>query len=464
MAVLAPAPAASAGTVQLATKSVRQDVLSTLSFADLAEERNDVHVKVTTSEVRVIDRAVAPVAASGCAPSADPSMVVCPLVKDHPPLLIDIQGGAGDDALTLLAPDPPVIFDTMLAFLAGGEGNDAITGSARSEDSLFLAVILNGDGGDDTLIGGSGEDRLSGGAGKDALIGAGGGDSLDGDGAGRTAAQFAPQLAGREVHPSPPAEPHDDMLDGGPGKDSASYSGRPQSLQVDLADPAPDGSAGEADRLTGIEDVEGGDGPNVLLGDARANRLMGSRTARDLLDGRGGHDSLFGRSHGDTLRGGAGDDLLERPGPASTCGTVRDSVRNPRSAPEVFRPATLDGCELALSRGLDVSLRITPVRLQHGVFTIAVAPAVTHQPADPPVRFAIVTRGRIVASRAVRLVGRAGRLRPLTLRLRGSAPRGSTVRVILYEKGIFGRSLYVELPLRRTSGPLPGGGAKTTHG
>jgi hypothetical protein len=460
MVVLAPAPAASAGTVQLTTKTLKTDVLSTLSFADLAGERNDVDVKVTTSEVRVVDRAVAPVAASGCSPSADPLMVVCPLVKEHPPLILDIQGGAGDDALTLLAPDPPVIFDAMTAFLAGGEGQDTITATAQDEDSLFLAVALNGDGGDDTLIGGAGDDRLSGGAGGDALIGAAGDDSLDGDGAGRTAAQFAGQLAGRELVPSLPAEPADDTLDGGPGKDIAGYSGRAQSLQVDLADPTPDGSAGEADRLTGIEDVEGGDGPNVLLGDARANRLMGSRTAGDRLEGRGGNDSLFGRSRGDTLHGGAGDDLLEWPGPASTCGSGRDSVRNPRTAPEVFRPATLDGCELALSRSYVVSLRVTPVRLRRGVFTIAVATEVTGRHDDPPVRFAIVTGGRVVASRAVRLVGRAGRLRPLTLRLRGSAPRGSTVRVILYEKDIHGRSLYVELPLQRTSVTLPGRAAK----
>jgi hypothetical protein len=116
----------------------------------------------------------------------------------------------------------------------------------------------------------------------------------------------------------------------------------------------------------------------------------------------------------------------------------------------VLQPLAFGGCELVLSRGGIVSLRVTPVVLRGTVFTIEVAASRPADDDDEPVRFAIVTgSGRPLASRAVRLRGRPDRVRPLSLRLRGRPPAGKTVRVVLYEKGIYRRSLYVELPLRR---------------
>jgi Ca2+-binding RTX toxin-like protein len=60
----------------------------------------------------------------------------------------------------------------------GLDGDDAIEGSGVAADAIQLA--LNGNDGDDVLIGGAGNDQLSGGAGDDVLIGGPGQDVLDG--------------------------------------------------------------------------------------------------------------------------------------------------------------------------------------------------------------------------------------------------------------------------------------------
>ena len=447
--VLGLAADASAGTVRLVTTGSGDNQVSTLTFDDAAGERNDVLVQATQTAVQVTDRAVAPVAGPGCRPSADPAMAVCPIAPDHPPLILDIQGGGGDDVLTVPQPEEPEILDVLVGFISGGDGHDTITVTARDTSGLLLFMFVNGDGGDDRLVGGEGEDRLAGGAGKDTLVGAGNDDDLDGDGAGRTAEQFALALQDKPIKVAPPAAPADDVLDGGPGDDTADYAGRTQPLRVDLADPAPDGSAGEADRLTGIEDVDGGNGPNVLLGDAGSNSLDGSARAPDVLDGRGGDDYLFGYGDDDTLLGGPGDDFLQRPGRGSSCGSGRDTLRGQRFAPAALQPLRFGACELALSRGGIVSVKLTPVRLRAGVFTIHVTTSLPAGDNDDPVRFTIMTgSGRVAASRSVRIAGRRDRVQGLTLRLRGRAPSGSTVRLVMVEHGITGRSLYVELPLR----------------
>lgn len=448
--VLGGADAASAGTVSLVTKTIpRVGEVSTLSFADAAGEPNDISVKVTRSAVQVTDRAVAPVPATGCSSEADLATVTCPVVTDHPSLLLDLRGGGGDDALTLLAPDRPAVIDVVAAFLSGGAGNDTLSATSRESPSVVLRAILNGDDGDDRLVGGSTEDSLAGGAGRDTLLGGGADDQLDGDGQGRTAAQFDSLLLGREYEKPAPAPPADDTLDGGAGVDTVTYADRTQPLRVDLADGAPDGSPGEADRLDGIEDILGGDGPNVLLGDAKPNRFEGSETAHDVMDGRAGDDSLFGASIDDTLRGGAGADYLLAPGQGSTCGQGSDTISNPRSIPAVLEPAAFSGCELVRSRSGAITLDSRAVRLHDGKLTLDAAVRFPISRHEPPVRFVIAAGGRTLASRSLRLAGTRRRRVSLTFPLRGTPPRTRTVRISVYEKGTYGRSMYVELPLRR---------------
>jgi Ca2+-binding RTX toxin-like protein len=147
--------------------------------------------------------------------------------------------------------------------------NDVLTGTAAADTIAGLAGadLIRGLGSDDTLVGNGGSDTLRGGAGGDLLRGGLG----------------------------------SDWLDGGAGTDRVSYANDafPQGVAVDLRlEQATRG--GELDRLLGIEDVEGSDNPDELVGDGGANRLRGA----------GGVDRLFGDDGDDALEGGAGDDFL----------------------------------------------------------------------------------------------------------------------------------------------------------
>ena len=107
--------------------------------------------------------------------------------------------------------------------------------------------------------------------------------------------------------------PAPDVIDGGEGRDEVGYDKRSAPVRVDLSDRGPTARPGEGDQLTGIEDVRGGTGPNVLIGDDGPNRLQGTSAIgmSDRLDGRGGDDELtaYG-SDPDGVFGGAGDDVL----------------------------------------------------------------------------------------------------------------------------------------------------------
>jgi len=144
---------------------------------------------------------------------------------------------------------------------------------------------LTGDQHHNALHGGGGNDRLIGGLGDDTLVGGDGNDNLNG-GSGA------------------------DRLDGGAGRDRTSYRDSAVGLTVDMA--APNLNTGEAagDVLVGIEEVEGSQFADLLLGDSLANVLLGL-AGNDLLSGRGGNDTLWGGDGDDTMWGGAGADRMD---------------------------------------------------------------------------------------------------------------------------------------------------------
>ncbi len=170
-----------------------------------------------------------------------------------------VQGQGGDDLL---------IGGSFMDSLDGGDGNDSIHGAGGND-------ILFGGSGDDTIQGGEGDDYVLASLGEDQLEGGAGNDTLLGE-----------------------AGP--DVLDGGDGIDIASYlSPFPGTLLVDLTDETNNLGEAAGDIFISIEGVEGGNSSDTLRGDAGANILIG-RSGNDLLDGRAGAD---------TLRGGNGDDL-----------------------------------------------------------------------------------------------------------------------------------------------------------
>lgn len=89
----------------------------------------------------------------------------------------------------------------------GGSGNDRIVATFSS-----LGVILNGDSGNDSIVGGAGDDCLQGGQGDDTLAGGSGADVLSGgDG--------ADQLRGDSGMDTLQGNAGNDLLEGGEGDD-----------------------------------------------------------------------------------------------------------------------------------------------------------------------------------------------------------------------------------------------------
>ena len=244
------------------------------------------------------------------------------------------------------------------ATIVGTAGPDILTGTAGSDviDGLGGADTIDGGDGDDIICGDSGADSLAGGAGDDILLGGLGNDLLNG-GAGADHVSYEDRTdpvgaslatgsggVGVEVDTLVAIEDltggsgndtlvgdagsnrlsggtGDDTLDGGLGADAlvgsagvdvVSYAGRPSTAPVTASLAAGGGGqAGEADVYSfAIEGLIGGSGPDVLAGDAGANRLSGG-PGDDQLVGAGGSDHLDGGTGADRFEGGADDDTLD---------------------------------------------------------------------------------------------------------------------------------------------------------
>ena len=120
-----------------------------------------------------------------------------------------------------------------------------------------------------------------------------------------------------------------DVIDGGGGVDSVLflYRGRPdlavvENLNVDLGTGRATGTwngAAFSYRVSNIEGVRGGNGDDIIRGNAGDNRL----------DGFGGDDVLYGGAGNDRLDGGDGDDTIT-PGSGSGGDWIQGSAGNDR--------------------------------------------------------------------------------------------------------------------------------------
>ncbi|GGF78213.1 hypothetical protein GCM10007301_42750 [Azorhizobium oxalatiphilum] len=174
--------------------------------------------------------------------------------------------------------------------IIGSDGNDSFTGTAGDDEMFGLGGNdwLRGMEGNDHLLGGDGNDQLDGYAGNDWLEGGAGDDLLSG--------------GGGYVDPPGP-----DVLDGGPGSDTAVYTYSPTRVIVDLNTGTGYGGAAEGDTLISIENLNGSFYDDVLIGDDGANTLKGDY-GDDILIGGAGDDVLHGGRGVDLLVGGAGSD------------------------------------------------------------------------------------------------------------------------------------------------------------
>jgi Ca2+-binding RTX toxin-like protein len=169
-----------------------------------------------------------------------------------------IVGGKGKDTIDGKKGDD---------YVRGGRGSDEVDGGAGRDR-------VRGDSGNDVVRGSPGRDDVEGGLGDDEVDGGQGGYDTVAGGIGR------------------------DRIDGGPGPhDIASYRSAGGPIEVDLANGRVQGA--ENERLTGIEDVVGGSGDDLLAtSEASANRVEGGP----------GDDRLLSTHPEDEAFGGPGSD------------------------------------------------------------------------------------------------------------------------------------------------------------
>lgn len=248
----------------------------------------------------------------------------------------------------------------------GGAGSDTILGSQSSD---YIAGddgndYLFGEGGDDWIMGGAGNDQLYGGAGIERLYGGLGHDYVDGgDGndylyGGDIDNAYPEKNAGDDTLNGGAGDDtldggnDNDVLSGGMGNDSimggngtdlVSYLYSNVGVTVNLQAGTAQGSAGDIDTLKSIENVQGSNFNDDILGDSNSNILVGGAgsdlyymgtlidsgsvfstgndiiieasadagtdflsiignyTADDVLFGRSGNDLLFGLTSGETV-------------------------------------------------------------------------------------------------------------------------------------------------------------------
>jgi Ca2+-binding RTX toxin-like protein len=207
-------------------------------------------------------------------------------------------------------------------------------------DGAFpYGVAGDGGAGNDRLGGGPQADGLDGGEGSDTVSGGAGGDSL----------------AAAELTPAP------DVYDGGDGRDTITYQAARGAVAVHLGSPGSGGDHGE-DAIQGIEDVNGGPGNDVLVGDGADNEINGDR-GNDRIDGGAGNDNLYGGDGRDTVSGGPGDDTIDGDAEKVTCGPGTDVVQAPAPTGMLSRDCETIDLDLTLS---GASMRPYPASITGG--------------------------------------------------------------------------------------------------
>ena len=214
---------------------------------------------------------------------------------------------------------------TFTVIVNGGAGNDAITVVAKTTE--IASAKLNGEAGDDVLIGADSSDTLDGGDGNDRLI-AGKANDLMLGGAGNDT------LVWNNGDGS-------DRANGEAGNDVAEVNGAPTLGDVFTLDPVVGGTIklrrtnlvpftfdadterfevnalGGNDSITANDgvgaftllSVDGGAGADMVKGSEGADLILGGE-GDDVLNGGGGDDRIVGDRGTDTMNGGAGDDTL----------------------------------------------------------------------------------------------------------------------------------------------------------
>jgi Ca2+-binding RTX toxin-like protein len=225
-------------------------------------------------------------------PTATLTVVAEARLAAGPGCLHPVSGRTGPRPKTVECPlDGPARW--LMADLGPGNDRFVVKGSLVA----FGSVRVNGGEGDDVLRGGPEDDLFESGPGADRLYGGAGADGLVGGLPGPTYLYGGPNgdllAAGGGCAGG--------ALVGGGGRDDASFAeigGHPGVLVVSF----PEHSAW----LTGVpgchhvhlsptdEDMEGSFGPDILIGNSKANAMLG-QPGKDIFIGNGGDDVIDAR-------------------------------------------------------------------------------------------------------------------------------------------------------------------------
>jgi len=178
--------------------------------------------------------------------------------------------------------------DGTIENVTGGTGNDIINAVLATTvphvlrgGPIVSPATTDVSTGNDTLTGSNGIDVLWGGAGDDILAGGTG----------------------------------DDTILGGPGSDTISFADRTSGVVTCNLLTTACGVSGEAEyfnqvsMMPDIENIRGGDGADVLTGNANANIIWGG-LGNDTINGNDGSDTIYGQAGNDTIDGQNDDDII----------------------------------------------------------------------------------------------------------------------------------------------------------
>jgi Ca2+-binding RTX toxin-like protein len=156
---------------------------------------------------------------------------------------------------------------------------------------------MEGDQGDDFLVGGDGVDRIEGGSGDDTLVGGAGNDIL-------TDLFGADTIKGGHGN---------DAINGGPGLDLL-FGGDGDDFVVKGGDSMPSAFLGDGEDIflggPGRVNIFGGEDSDWLEGGSHADLIQGDNADQFQTDVIGGNDILLGRGGDDDFDAEGGDDIL----------------------------------------------------------------------------------------------------------------------------------------------------------
>jgi len=223
-----------------------------------------------------------------------------------------LNGGAGNDVLLGWSGDDSLVGGTDQDAIDGGSGNDTVRGGA-GDDNLSVSVHshgvdvpiygLHGGAGDDLVDGGAGNDVVYGDAGSDTLLGGDGDDLVQAtdpyDAAGITGHDLAHGGTGNDTIYGD----QNDRLYGDDGNDLMSLNVSTQNAHAELMDGGAGNDTLSYSGMYGQATVNGGDGDDSIT----VSATLGSVT----VTGGSGNDDITVRDvAGLVLDAGSGQDTL----------------------------------------------------------------------------------------------------------------------------------------------------------